>query len=60
VGFRTLNPYRWALETCEPFCDPDICKEYANRLAHYFDCHCHTRCAYPINPAHNKCRRNWW
>lgn len=57
VGMRVLNPYRWALEACEPGCGHDVCREYGDRLAAYFECQSGGRrkCVAPRNPAHNGC-----
>ena len=58
VGLRPLNPMRWALDTCEPYCGGDVCREYGQRLAGYFDClKCGRKnCKRPKNPKDCGCR----
>lgn len=57
---RPLNPYRWALDACEPYCNNDVCKEYGNKLAKYFDCKRRggdsNGCQKPCNPRDTMCR----
>lgn len=60
LGRRPLNPYRWALDSCESWCGPTICKEYGNKVAKYFDClrdaKYPSQCERPIHPRNNNCR----
>ena len=57
TGLRSLNPYRWSTETCEPWCSRDVCHEYGNKLEKYFDClRCGKKnCKKPINPKQRNC-----
>jgi hypothetical protein len=57
-ALRPLNPNRWALDTCEPWCGPDVCREYGNQLEAYFDClRCGRKdCKRPRNPRDCGCR----
>lgn len=58
TGLRPLNPNRWALDTCEPWCGRDVCHEYANQLEAYFDClrSGNENCKRPVNPRDSGCR----
>lgn len=62
LGPRVLNPYRWALEACEPGCGHDVCREYGDRVAAYFECKSRgggAKCKNPTNPIANGCKRDW-
>lgn len=58
AGLRSLNPVRWANDTCEAWCGTDVCREYGNQLEAYFDClRCGREgCKRPQNPRDCGCR----
>lgn len=64
LGVVNVNPYRWALDTCEPSCGRDVCREYGDRLARWMDSvrgssGCRERQRQPKNPRDNGCENGY-